>query len=198
MVGDVRVFSFVDSADSCFVAGAESGDAGFDVLCGFCLEQAPNWVDDVVGRVQVQRSPKLVLPAQTTQWEWEWGALVRWPAFTVLGLDSRFGRPSTEAAPEMPRNGSGGLKRRSQRPNREPLLRIQSIGFLPKYPHRKVIDCFSKSEAVAVHPATRWSPVMKPARNIRTRLGSDGGLAPQVACTLQWHSMAVHTLRYDP
>lgn len=35
MVGDASVFSFVDSAGSCFVAGAESGDAGFDVLCGF-------------------------------------------------------------------------------------------------------------------------------------------------------------------
>jgi hypothetical protein len=100
MVGDASVFSFVDGAGSCFVAGAESGDAGFDVCCVGFGASPELGVDDVVGRVgsssQVQgqgRSPKLVLQAQTALWDASGERLVRWPAFTVLGLGSRFGRP---------------------------------------------------------------------------------------------------------
>lgn len=89
MVDDGRVFSFVDSAGSGFVAGAESGGAGFDVLCGFWSKYRIG-VDDVVGQVQVQGRPSLCY--RRKQPVGVGSVRCAGPPFTLLGLVSRFGR----------------------------------------------------------------------------------------------------------
>jgi hypothetical protein len=134
MVGDASVFSFVDGAGSCFVAGAESGDAGFDVCCVGFGASPELGVDDVVGRVgrPARSKAKVGHPSLCCRHKQHCGMQVGsvWCAgppspFWVWALASA--APSTGTAPEMARAGVHGPKRRDKAPNRVPALPPASI-----------------------------------------------------------------------